>query len=106
VAIYLYFVVAIDRDSYTEVLELRKIMDDKLVSLYQNLTGFKYGKVLIFKGELVDVQAKYNDNDLSFIEIKDILTKYEFLKDDKEKGLEYDLLKDYIENIYYGKENL
>lgn len=79
-------------------------LDDRLLSLYQSLIDFQYGKVLVFKGELVDVQAKYND--LSFIEIKDILIKYEFLKDDKEKGIYYDIIKDYIENIYLEKKGL
>jgi hypothetical protein len=79
-------------------------MDDQLISLYLNLIDFKFGKVLTFKGELVDVQFKYND--MLFIEIKDVLTQYEFLKNDEEKGIYYDLLKDYIENIYLGKENL
>lgn len=102
-AICLYFVVAIDRDSFTEVLELEKL-DDKLISLYQNITDFKYGKILIFKGELEDVQYRYA-NDLAFLEVKDILAKYEFLKEDN-KRIDYELLESYIEKIYFRKETL
>lgn len=94
--------VAIDRDSYTEVLELENL-DDKLISLYQNITEFKYGKLLIFKGEIEDVQFKYTD-DLSLLTVKEILSKYEFLKEDKNKGIDYELLEAYIEKIYFEEK--
>jgi hypothetical protein len=104
VAICLYFVVVIDRDSFTEVLELEKL-DDKLISLYQNLTDFKYGKLLVFKGELQDAQFQPKYTDLSFLTVKGILSKYEFLKEDN-KGIDYEILEDYINKIYFGKEDL
>lgn len=103
-AICLYFVVVIDRDSFTEVLELEKL-DDKLISLYQNLTDFKYGKLLVFKGELQDAQFQPKYTDLSFLTVKGILSKYEFLKEDN-KGIDYEILEDYINKIYFGKEDL
>lgn len=102
--ICLYFVVAIDRDSFTEVLELEK-MDDKLISLYQNLTNFKYGKLLVFKGDLQDAQFQPKYTDLSFLTVKGILSKYEFLKEDN-KGIDYEILEDYINEIYFEKEDL
>lgn len=102
--ICLYFVVAVDRDSFTEVLELEK-MDDKLISLYQNLTNFKYGKLLVFKGDLQDAQFQPKYTDLSFLTVKGILSKYEFLKEDN-KGIDYEILEDYINEIYFEKEDL
>lgn len=96
---------AIDRDSFTEVLELEKL-DDKLISLYQNLIDFKYGKVLIFKGELEDAQFQAKYTDLSFLNLKGILEKYEYLKkDEKNKCIDYEILESYIYNIYLDKED-
>ena len=104
-ASYLYFVVVIDRDSFTEVLELEKL-DDQLITLYQNLINFNYGKLLIFKGELQDVQFQTKHTDLSLLTVKEILSKYEFLKEDINKGIDYELLEDYIEKIYFEKEKI
>jgi hypothetical protein len=101
---WLYFVVIINNDSYTEVLEMNKLdnkLDDKLVSLYLDLINFRYGKVITFKGELVDVEFKCKN--LDFTEVKDILDKYKFLKDDEEKGSSYELIKEYIEKIYLSR---
>lgn len=99
----LYFVVTIDKDAYTEVLEMKKL-DDKLISLYLNLINFKLGKVLTFKGELVDVEFK--NQDLCFVGVKDILHKYKFLKDNEEKCHDFNLIKDYIEKIYFEQGDL
>ncbi len=95
----------IDRDSFTEVLELEKL-DDQLITLYQNLINFNYGKLLIFKGELQDVQFQTKHTDLSLLTVKEILSKYEFLKEDINKGIDYELLEDYIEKIYFEKEKI
>lgn len=100
---WLYFVVIINNDSYTEVLEMNKNkLDDKLISLYLDLISFKYGKVITFKGELADV-VEFKCKDLDFTEVKDILDKYKFLKDDEEKGSSYELIKEYIEKIYLSR---
>jgi hypothetical protein len=61
---WLYFVVIINNDNYTEVLQMNKL-DDKLVSLYLDLISFRYGKVITFKGELIDVEFKYKNLDFT-----------------------------------------
>lgn len=92
----MHYLITIFADSVTEVLVMKQI-DIELVYLYRRCLTNINNKNMLLKGILFEWQDKRNE--LTFIEVKDLIEKFKFLED-TDLSEEYEDLRDYVSYNY------
>lgn len=92
----MHYLITIFADSVTEVLVMKQI-DIELVYLYRRCLTNINNKNMLLKGILFEWQDKRNE--LTFIEVKDLIDKFKFLED-TDLSEEYEDLRDYVSYNY------
>lgn len=83
-------------DSITEIIEMKQI-DMQLVYLYRRCLSNIKNKNILLKGILFEWQDRRNE--LTFIQVKDLIEKFKFLEDTN-LSEEYEDLRYYVSYNY------